>query len=99
MTMRELGRRDHAALRPLFAGFGARLHGLVEAVFSGEFGEAWADDPGAPAVALAHIDFWLVGGDAATPAAAEALRMVPRGTIVTDGSSAWDSLVRTRLAG
>lgn len=99
MTMRELARERHDALRPLFAGFGARLHGLVEAVFSGDFGDAWADDPSAPAIALAHIDFWLIAGDATLPAAAKALRMVPRGAIVTDGSESWDRLVRVTLDG
>lgn len=99
MTMRKLDQGDHGALRPLFGGFGARLHGLVEAVFSGDFGEAWAEDPAAPTVALAHIDFWLVAGDAASSAAPEALRMVPKGAIVSDGSAAWDSLVRKTLAG
>lgn len=89
---------QHAAIRPLFSNFGQRLHGLVEAAFSGDFGTAWADDPEAPTVALAHIDFWLVGGDAGKPAAADALRLVPKGTIVTDGTMAWDGLVRTTLA-
>jgi GNAT superfamily N-acetyltransferase len=92
-------RTRHEYLRPLFADFDTRVHGLVEAVFSGDFGDAWADDPANPTVALAHIDFWLVAGDAASPAAPAALRSVPRGTIVTDGSPAWDALARATLAG
>jgi GNAT superfamily N-acetyltransferase len=97
--LREMERTQNEGLRPLFAEFGARMHGLVEAVFSGDFGEAWADDPANPTVALAHIDFWLVAGDAASPAAPAALRAVRRGTIVTDGSPAWDALARATLAG
>jgi len=95
----ELSPERRGALRPLFADFGPRLHGLVEAVFSGDFGEAWSDEPESPTVALAHIDFWLVGGDATSPAAADAIRTIPWGTIVTDGSPAWDALVRATLAG
>lgn len=95
--LHELRPEQHENLRPLFADFGLRLHGLVEAMFSGEFGRAWADDPGAPTVALAEIDFWLVAGNPLPPAADDALHFVPKGTIVTDGSQAWDALVRTTL--
>jgi GNAT superfamily N-acetyltransferase len=97
--MIELQPTQHARLRPLFTNFGARVHGCVEAVFSGEFGRAWADDADAPTVALAHIDFWLIGGDANAPAAADALRRIPqRGTIVTSGGM-WDERVRSTLSG
>ena len=97
--MIELAPAQHAQLRTMFTDFGARLHGCVEAVFSGEFGRAWADDPDAPTVALAQIDFWFIAGDASAPAAADALRRVPqRGTIVTSGGT-WDERARSTLAG
>lgn len=85
-------------LRPLYANFGLRLHGLIEAVFSGDFGRAWVDDLAHPSIALAHIDFWLVGGNPIASLADDALRFVPKGTIVTDGSQAWPALVRNTLA-
>ncbi len=95
--MIELTPTQHARLRPMFASFATRLHGSVEAIFSGEFGRAWADDADAPTVALAHIDFWFIAGDARTRAADEALGQVPRrGTIVTGGGS-WDERVRSTL--
>lgn len=97
--MIELRPAQHARLRPMFANFGTRLHGCVEAIFSGDFGHAWTDDADAPSVALAHIDFWFIAGDASAPAAADALRRVPqRGTIVTSGG-AWDERVRSTLGG
>ena len=97
MTMIELAPEQHERLRPLFAGFGSRLHGCVEAIFSGDFGRAWADDPVTPTVAVANIDFWFVAGDAGVAAATEAIRMTPvRGTIVTAGG-AWDDVVRATL--
>lgn len=90
---------QHHLLRPLYSNFGLRLHGLVEAAFSGEFGRAWVDDPANPSVGLVHIDFWLVGGDPIAPLADDALRIVPQGAIVTDGSQAWPAMVRSQLAG
>jgi GNAT superfamily N-acetyltransferase len=93
----ELASGQHENLRPLFANFGSRLHGCVEAVFSGNFGRAWANDPIAPTVALAHLDFWFVAGDLRLADASETVRMVPeRGTIVTAGGP-WDVLVRETL--
>jgi GNAT superfamily N-acetyltransferase len=92
----ELSPEDHPMLRPLFSDFGLRLHGLIEAVCSRDFGRAWVDDPVSPSVAVSHIDFWLIGGEPGAPAAAEAVRMVTRGTIVTAGG-AWDDVVRETL--
>ncbi len=97
LVLHELSPAQHAGLRPLYADFALRLHGLIEAIFSGEFGRAWADDPATPTVALAHIDFWLVAGNARALAASEAVRMVTRGTLVTDGSAGWDDLIRREL--
>ena len=96
-VLHELTSIDRERLRPLFAGFRGRLHGCVEAIFTGRFGRAWADDPAAPTVALAHIYFWFVAGDPRGAASAQALGMVPSGgTIVTPGG-AWDELVRQTL--
>ncbi len=95
----ELTSAQRELLRPLFADLGSRLHGCVEAVYGGDFGRAWANDPIVPAVAIAHVDFWFVAGDARLPEASEALRMVPeRGTIVTAGGR-WDTVVRQTLSG
>ena len=95
--MIELSPEHHPGLRPLFSDFGLRLHGLIEAVCSPDFGRAWVDDPVSPSVAVSQIDFWIVGGDPGAAAAAEALRMAPTsGTIITAGE-AWDDLVRETL--
>ena len=93
----ELAPAQHEHLRPLFADFGPRLHGCIEAVFSGDFGTAWADQPIAPAVALAQVDFWFVAGDPRLPEASEALRMVPEGGTIVTAGGAWDRLVRQAL--
>lgn len=93
---------QHERLRPLFAGFGARVHGCAEAVFSGEFGPAWADDVDAPAVALAHIGwsdvgFSFVAGDSRGAEALEAVRMVPAGSVIVSSDPSWNDAVRETL--
>lgn len=93
----ELTPAQHQHLRPLFVDFGTRLHGCVEAIFSGGFGRAWADDSGRPTVAVAHLDFWFVAGDHTTPGAVEALRMVPEGGTIVTAGRVWDELVRKTL--
>jgi GNAT superfamily N-acetyltransferase len=92
--MIELTPAQHARLRPLFTGFGSRLHGCIEAIFSGDFGRAWADDAASPIVGVAQIDFWFVAGDASSPVAADALQLLPVGGTIVTGGSEWDHRVR-----
>ena len=95
--MIQLTPAQHERLRPMFAGFGTRLHGCVEAIFTGDFGRAWADDSDVPSVAIAQIDFWFIAGDPQAAAAADALALVPsRGTIVTSGGG-WADRARATL--
>jgi GNAT superfamily N-acetyltransferase len=90
-----LERREQ--IRPLMGGFGLRLHGLVEAVCSPDFGRAWVDDVEAPSVVAARCDFWFLAGDAASPAAPDAVRTISNGTIVTPAVGSWDAVVRATL--
>ena len=93
--MHELPPEHHERLRPMFQCFEHRLHGLVEAVCTPDFGRAWVDDIERPRVAVSNCDFWFVAGDPHTPAACDALGMVNRGTVVTPGKH-WDDLVSDR---
>lgn len=94
--MHELPQEHSERLRPLFEGFGHRLHGLVEAVCTPDFGTAWVDDIDHPRVAVANCDFWFVVGDPHAPAAADALRLFEKGTVVS-ARRHWDDLARDRL--
>jgi RimJ/RimL family protein N-acetyltransferase len=80
-------------LRPLFAGFPG-LHGLIDILCEGAMGDAWADDPTRPSVALLQLDFNILAGDADASAAEEAVRrlMPPPVGIVTT-SRAWEPLL------
>ena len=94
--MQELPQEHSERLRPLFAGFGHRLHGLIEAICTPDFGTAWVDDVERPRVAVANCDFWFVAGDPHTTAAASALRVVERGAVVSERRH-WYDLMRDRL--
>lgn len=80
----------------MFSGFGHRLHGLVEAVCTPDFGRAWVDDLDRPRVAVSNCDFWFVAGDPHSPGAPRALSMIERGTVVPPDRH-WADLVRDRL--
>ena len=50
-------------LRPLFADLPG-LHGCLHAALEGAMGSVFADDAEQPTMALANLDFYLLGGDA-----------------------------------
>ena len=93
VMLAELSRAERALVRPLFAGFPG-LHGCIDAALDGEMGAVWADDPLRPAVALIHLDFFLIAGDPAAPAAERAARRPSeRASIVAHGGD-WEPLLR-----
>src|SRR5947209_2108688 len=84
-----------ARLRPLFDGFPG-LHGCIDSVLEGVLGEAWADDPMQPRVCLLQLDFNMLAGDPQAPAAAEAIRSIPRGQHLAVPESLEDLLLDVR---
>src|SRR3990172_120895 len=89
----ELPPAARETLRPLLSGLPG-LHGCVDAALEGAMGTAWGDVAARPAVAALQLDFYIFGGDAAAPAAEEAVRGLPgRASIVTSGDG-WAPLLR-----
>jgi hypothetical protein len=68
----ELRRR----LQPLFEGQ-PYLRGLIAAVLSGEMGIAYADDLANPSLAMLHLWFHVVGGEARPEAVDRLLHALP----------------------
>ncbi|MEX2247515.1 MAG: GNAT family N-acetyltransferase [Dehalococcoidia bacterium] len=96
----ELPPQQHERLRQVFRGWDTRLHGCVEAIFSGAFAKVWVDDPDDPRAALVLLDFWFVAGDATAPAAPDVARAaVGPGTVVTPPGEAWPDLLREASPG
>jgi GNAT superfamily N-acetyltransferase len=79
-------------LRPLFAGFPG-LHGLLDILCEGAMGDAWADDPARPTVALLQLDFNILAGDPDAPAAEEAARRLSPPVGIVTASPAWAPLL------
>ncbi|SRR5579883_2161711 len=95
----ELGPNQRAALRPLFARYPC-LRGCVAAVIEGGMGRAFADAADPPSAALLVLDFSILGGDAATPGAAELVRLLEPGSgsaIVPD--EAWRRVLQENYPG
>jgi GNAT superfamily N-acetyltransferase len=89
----ELPPAERASLRPLFAGFPG-LHGCLDAALEGAMGTVWADDPARPSVAMIHLDFYLLAGDANVPAAGEAARRPRERASIVASSADWEPLLR-----
>jgi GNAT superfamily N-acetyltransferase len=82
---------ERPRLKPLFEGFKG-MHGVIDSVVEGVLGEAWADDPKQPQVAALNLDFFLLAGDPASPAAAVALSSLKPGDHVAV-RDAWEGLL------
>jgi GNAT superfamily N-acetyltransferase len=80
-------------LRPLFEGFPG-LHGCLHAVLEGTMGTARADDALRPTVAMLHLDFSFIAGDARVPAAEEAVRSLQPPAYLAPSSAQWEPLLR-----
>lgn len=89
----ELFGESRRVLGPLFRG-NRKLHGAAAAALSGEFGRAWGDSATTPNVGLVEIEFYFVAGDASGPAAADAVRAIPRDTSVVPLGEPWEALIR-----
>jgi GNAT superfamily N-acetyltransferase len=89
----ELAPAERPALRPLFAGFPG-LHGCIDAALDGAMGTVWADDPARPSVAMIHLDFYFLAGDANAPAAGEAARRPSERASIVASSADWEPLLR-----
>lgn len=71
------------AIRPLYSGYPG-LHGAIEAVLEGGFGQVYVDDAGGPRVARMVVgDFHMVAGAPGAPGAADALLAVPSGEYIS----------------
>lgn len=75
---------DHReTVRPLYSGYPG-LHGAIEAVLEGGFGQVFVDHAVAPRVARMVVgDFHMVAGDPGAPDAADALIAVPSGEYIS----------------
>jgi GNAT superfamily N-acetyltransferase len=89
----ELPPSERPSMRPLFAGFPG-LHGCLDAALDGAMGMVWADDPARPSVALVHLDFYLLVGDANAPAAGEAAHRPSERASIVASSADWEPLLR-----
>ncbi len=89
----ELPPSAREALRPLFGGFPG-LHGCLDAVLEGAMGAARADHAVRPAVALIHLDFYLLAGDPNAAAAEEAVRSLRAPVSIVTSSADWQPLFR-----
>ena len=79
-------------IRPLFANLPG-LHGCLHAALEGHMGKAFADDPEQPLIALVDLDFYLLGGDATSAVAEQAIRRFDLpASIIADPS--WEPLLR-----
>jgi GNAT superfamily N-acetyltransferase len=85
-----------SVLRPLYDGFPG-LDGLVDAILEGRMGRAYTDDPEHPAVALLRLDFTLLAGDPAAPAAEAAVRAIEAPASVVASDPAWEPVLRRML--
>jgi GNAT superfamily N-acetyltransferase len=85
---------ERALLKPLFEGF-TGMHGVIDSVVEGVLGEAWADDLAQPRIAALNLDFFLVAGDHASPAAAVALSSLKPGDHVAVPDTWLDLLLDT----
>lgn len=95
----ELAPHERAPLRLLFRNY-PYLHGCVAAVIEGGMGRAFADAAAAPAAGLLLLDFSILGGEAASPGAAELVRLLepgPGSAIVPD--EAWRRVLATYYRG
>ena len=89
----EIAPSERETLRPLFAGFPG-LRGCVDAALEGTMGRAWADDAATPTVAMLHLEFFMLAGDPAAPAAEEAARRVEQDGSIVASTAAWEPVLR-----
>lgn len=82
-----------APLRPLFEAFPG-LRGCLDAILEGAMGSARADHATCPSVAVLHLDFVFVAGDATSAAAEAALRTVKPPAYVVLSDSGWEAPLR-----
>lgn len=94
--MKSPTRDRREAVRPLYSGYPG-LHGAIEAVLEGGFGQVNVDDADAPRVARMVVgDFHMVAGDPEAPGAAGALLAVPSGEYIAVPEH-WHEFVRGTL--
>ena len=79
-------------MQPLFEGVPG-LHGCVDAALEGSMGRVYADAEEQPSIAVIHLDFYLIAGDAGAPDAEDAVRQLEPPATIVASSDAWDPLL------
>lgn len=74
-------------VRPLFADLPG-LHSTLHAALEGAMGSVFADNAERPTMAIVHLDFYLLGGDAAAADAERALHDLLGGAPAAEGERA-----------
>ncbi len=80
-------------MQPLFEGVPG-LHGCVDAALEGSMGQVYADAEEQPSIAVIHLDFCVMAGDAHAPDAEDAVRRIEPPASIVVGSDAWEPLLQ-----
>ncbi len=80
-------------MQPLFEGVPG-LHGCVDAALEGSMGQVYADAEEQPSIAVIHLDFCIIAGDAAAPDAEDAVRQLEPPASIVASSDAWEPLLQ-----
>jgi hypothetical protein len=92
--MMELSQEQLPFLKPLFAGY-PYLHGLVQGILLGAYGQAFADNLSAPnSGMLCHDGFVLLAGEPSPAAAGEMISSRPPKSALMAPSSDWETLIQ-----